>query len=203
MSGLRPISLCFVFYKIITKTLSQRLKLVLPFILSPTQSAFVSKRLDHGLSNFSYTYYVLINDKPHGFIVPQRLKAGRFLIFLPFCSLYWSFNPLICWINHQLCILFLVFSFRIHDLFFMISYLQMTMSSFAKLTYPTLKNLKESWKCMEMLQGNWLIQVSPPFHSDQKLLIVQKRRLRGLWKLKKKVEWVHIWVSLNVLKVQR
>lgn len=77
MSGLRPISLCFVFYKIITKTLSQRLKLVLPFILSPTQSAFVSKRLDHGLSNFSYTYYVLINDKPHGFIVPQRgLRQG-------------------------------------------------------------------------------------------------------------------------------
>ncbi|KAL6181023.1 hypothetical protein ACLB2K_047681 [Fragaria x ananassa] len=71
MSDLRPIALCNVIYKICSKAIANRLKVILPQIISPYQSAFVPGRL--------ITDNTLVANEIAHFIHNKREGAGGYM----------------------------------------------------------------------------------------------------------------------------
>lgn len=91
MKDLRPISLCNVLYKAVVKVLANRMKSVLPYIISKFQSAFIKGRAitDNVILAFEITFH---DRKTKG-------KSGDVALKIDFSKAYdridWGFLKLI------------------------------------------------------------------------------------------------------------
>ncbi|KAL0436253.1 UNVERIFIED_CONTAM: putative ribonuclease H protein [Sesamum radiatum] len=79
LSQFRPISLCNVVYKLASKTLANRLKLILDRIISPTQSAFVPGRLitDKFLLAFELNHFLNTKSKGRQGYMALKLDVSK------------------------------------------------------------------------------------------------------------------------------
>ena len=119
MFEFRPISLCNVIYKIISKVLANKLKQVLPDIISPTQSAFVSGRLI--IDNVLVAYETI-----HTMHVRKKGKKGTMALKLDISKAYdqveWPFLQKIMeklgfptrWIERVMCCVTTSFSILVN-----------------------------------------------------------------------------------------
>ncbi|CAM8982799.1 unnamed protein product [Rhodiola kirilowii] len=119
---LRPISLCNVIMKLITKTLANRLKIILPEIISQSQSAFIGGRLitDNILLAHEISHSMRCNDKA---------KTGSMSLKLDMSKAYdrieWSFLQKMMlslgfsasWVRRvMLCVKTVTYKIRINDI---------------------------------------------------------------------------------------
>ncbi|KAL0397553.1 UNVERIFIED_CONTAM: hypothetical protein Scaly_0203700 [Sesamum calycinum] len=88
LTQFRPISLCNVVYKIASKTVANRLKLILDHIISPAQSAFVPHRLitDNILLAFELNHF--LNTKTTG---KQGYMAMKLDVSKAYDKVEWAF----------------------------------------------------------------------------------------------------------------
>ncbi|KAL0310148.1 UNVERIFIED_CONTAM: hypothetical protein Sangu_2458200 [Sesamum angustifolium] len=88
LTQFRPISLCNVVYKIASKTVANRLKLILDHIISPAQSAFVPHRLitDNILLAFKLNHF--LNTKTTG---KQGYMAMKLDVSKAYDKVEWAF----------------------------------------------------------------------------------------------------------------
>ncbi|XP_062014134.1 uncharacterized protein LOC133730589 [Rosa rugosa] len=88
MSDLRPIALCNVIYKLCSKAIANRLKILLPAIISPFQSAFVPGRLITDNILVANEMAHLVHNKREG---AERLMALKLDLSKAYDRMEWVF----------------------------------------------------------------------------------------------------------------
>lgn len=116
----RPISLCNVLYKVVSKVLVNRLKPILPLIISGTQSAFVPGRLitDNALIAYECLYHLRLMKEGKKCYAAMKLDMSKAYdrvewIFVEKMLLKIGFSPR--WVNKIMrCVTSVSYSFQIN-----------------------------------------------------------------------------------------
>ena len=92
MTGFKPTNLCNVVYKLISKTLANHLKVILPYIISENQSAFVANRfiIDNVLVAYEIMHYLKHKKGGNDSFMVAKLDMSK-----AFDRVEWSFIEMV------------------------------------------------------------------------------------------------------------